>query len=92
MNCKITALAAATIFVLASGVKADDVKHQKKEAIEAQAKADKAQIKADKEAMKYDAASYRRYVKDTNKADKEWNKLEAEEREDYYKWLKKHKR
>jgi len=30
-------------------------------------------------------------VKEQNKADKEWSKLDAKEREDYYKWLKKHK-
>src|SRR5437016_6010365 len=72
------------------GVQADDVKHQKKEAEEAQAKADKAQAKADKETAKYDEKSYRRYIKEQNKADKEWSKLEAKEREDYYEWLKKH--
>ena len=84
-------LMAAAILILPTAVRADDAKHQGKEAAEAQEKADKAQAKADKKTAKYDETSYREYVKEQNKADKEWAKLDAKERKDYYKWLKKHK-
>jgi hypothetical protein len=90
--CKgLASLIAGAILTLPAALCADDLKHQEKEAQEAQAKADKAQAKADKEAAKYDEKSYRQYVNEQNKADKEWSKLDAKEREDYYKWLKKHK-
>jgi hypothetical protein len=83
--CKrLTSLIAGAMLTLPAALCADDLKHQEKEAQEAQAK-------ADKEAAKYDEKSYRQYVKEQNKADKEWSKLDAKEREDYYKWLKKHK-
>jgi hypothetical protein len=83
--CKgLASLVAGAILILPTALCADDLKHQKKEAQEAQAK-------ADKEAAKYDEKSYREYVKEQNKTDKEWSKLEAKEREDYYKWLKKRK-
>ena len=91
MYKRLTSLVAGAILILATPLCADDVKHQKKEAVDAQDKADKAQAKADKEAAKYDEQSYREYVKERNKSDKEWAKLDAKEREDYYKWLKKRK-
>ncbi|WP_031495334.1 hypothetical protein [Bryobacter aggregatus] len=91
MRTKLIALAAAGLFVLASGLHAaDDIKDQKK-AEKARIKAEKAQAKADREAIKYDEASYRRYVKEQNKEDKEWDKLQEKERDAYYKWLKKNK-
>ena len=91
MYKRFASLVAGAILILAPALCADDLKHQKKEAGEAQDKADKAQAKADKEAAKYDEKSYREYVKEQNKTDKEWSKLDAKERKDYYKWLKKHK-
>jgi hypothetical protein len=91
MHKGFVSLVASAILILPTGLYADDLKNQKKEAGEAQEKADKAKAKADKEAAKYDEKSYREYVKDQNKTDKEWSKLDAKERKDYYKWLKKHK-
>jgi hypothetical protein len=91
MYKRFASLVAGAVLILATPLCADDVKHQKKEAAEAQDKADNAQAKADKEADKYDEQSYREYVKDQNKTDKEWAKLDAKERKEYYKWLKKHK-
>jgi len=91
MYKRFASLMVGATLMLATPLCADDVKHQKKEAVEAQDKADKAQAKADKEAAKYDEKSYREYVKEQNKTDKEWAKLDAKERKDYYQWLKKHK-
>lgn len=92
MRKSILGLMLGALFVLPATMRADDLKHQKREAQEAQEKADKAQAKADKEVAKYDEKSYRRYKKEHRKADKEWSKLNDEEREAYYKWLKKQHR